>query len=123
MIKWDENQPHAAFQKRRQHVVRPRAAFQEWMVPHVAKPLDSLADVATSIVDEYYCRMKIGFDKRLHQLWTKPLCRKQIDYAAKDTYGCHEIWKRIVNINKGMLLAEQKKEEQIGTRSMRRKKY
>lgn len=74
----------------------------EWRVPHSYKNRDSLADVATSVVDQCYSDMKTTFDERYHAYWASwPLSWINIDYAAKDAYACYEIWQRCVNIRKG----------------------
>ncbi|XP_044955538.1 uncharacterized protein LOC123406120 [Hordeum vulgare subsp. vulgare] len=69
---------------------------KEWRVPETTKELDSLADVACMLIDDYYKDMKEKITDEEHRCWgSLPLSKRHIGYAAKDAYTTYEIWNRI----------------------------
>src|SRR4051812_21167646 len=67
---------------------------EDWVVPHSAKSLDSLAGVVGRLVDSSL-KLNNDFNKDYHGRWAEPLCEEQIVYACKDAYACYAIWNRV----------------------------
>ncbi|XBJ01876.1 hypothetical protein VPH35_021410 [Triticum aestivum] len=69
---------------------------KEWRVSEATKELDSLADVAGLLIDDYNNNMKKKITNEEHRRGaTLPLTMKHIEYAAKDAYAVYKIWNRI----------------------------
>lgn len=81
----------------------------KWVGPCEYKNLDSLADVAGLIIDDYYVCKKNGFDRKLHQGWADRVCMDRIQYAYRDTYACYDIWMHITLIWEGLIEANERK--------------
>lgn len=93
--------------------------------PHITKPHDLLADIATVMVDEYCYSAKGGFSRAQHKFWVDvPLSWLHVDYVARDAYAAYEIWKHIMNFKIGLRLEEDiaKQKEQKGLRRSTRKR-
>ncbi|XP_073358069.1 uncharacterized protein [Aegilops tauschii subsp. strangulata] len=85
---------------------------KEWRVPKATKELDSLADVAGMLINDYYNNMKKKISNKEHSRWaTLPLTMRHIEYAAKDTYTAHEIWNHVTLTQDGLRRAKLEKEE------------
>ncbi|XP_073363240.1 uncharacterized protein [Aegilops tauschii subsp. strangulata] len=84
----------------------------EWRVPEATKELDSLADIAGMLVDDYYNDMKKKITNEEHKRWDSlPLSMSHIKYAAKDMYTAYKIWNRITLTQDGLRHAKLEKEE------------
>ncbi|KAE8815557.1 hypothetical protein D1007_07024 [Hordeum vulgare] len=69
---------------------------KEWRVPGSTKYMDSLGDVSSMLIDDYYMSMKQKLTNTNHKRWAcMPLFLKHVQYAAKDAYAVYEIWSRI----------------------------
>ena len=75
---------------------------EDWVVPRSANALDSLADVAGSVVDSSFLKLKDDFKKDYHGRWAEPLCEEKIVYACKDAYACYAIWNHVNFILQGI---------------------
>ena len=86
----------------------------KWRVPYSKKEYDSLADVASSVIHEFYKNMKKNINKEEdHKLWgISPLPDYLIEYAAIDAYATYESWKRIENIREGLECAKAREDEE-----------
>ncbi|XP_073363243.1 uncharacterized protein [Aegilops tauschii subsp. strangulata] len=85
---------------------------KEWRVPEATKELDSLADVAGMLIDDYYNNMKKKITDEEHRRWaTLPLTIRHIEYVAKDAYKAYEIWNRITLTQDRFRRAKLEKEE------------
>ena len=60
-------------------------------MPKGTKDLDSLGDVSSTIIDDYYADMKTKMTNQEHNQRADILTKKHIEYAAKDTYTVFEI--------------------------------
>ncbi|XBI71625.1 hypothetical protein VPH35_065796 [Triticum aestivum] len=69
---------------------------KEWRVPEATKELDSLGDVSSMLIDDYYNNMKKKITDDEHRRWaSQPLSKRHIEYAAKDAYKTYKIWNHI----------------------------
>ncbi|KAI4997593.1 hypothetical protein ZWY2020_052935 [Hordeum vulgare] len=60
---------------------------KEWRVPEATMDLDSLADVASMLVNDYYNDMKEKIaDQEHRRQGSLPLSKRHIKYVAKETY-------------------------------------
>ena len=69
---------------------------------------NSLADLASAIIDPYYMKMKDESkkDKDIwHSVWHQRLDEEHVKYAAKDAYTSYEMYRRIVDMRKCLLPA------------------
>ena len=81
-------------------------------MPDATKPLDSLGDVSSVLIDDYYDNMKKKIAEDEHGRWaTLPLSMRHIEYAVKDAYTAYEIWNRITLTQDGLRRAKLEKEE------------
>ncbi|KAE8799903.1 hypothetical protein D1007_24650 [Hordeum vulgare] len=72
-------------------------------VPKATKDLDSLADVAGMLVNDYYKDMKKKITNEEHKRWgSLPLSKRHIEYTTKDTYTAYEIWNHITLTQDGL---------------------
>jgi ribonuclease D len=63
---------------------------------------DSLADYAAAIIDSQYKSIMKKLTHEEHKLWKQvPLSMKHILYASIDAYATYEVYRRIVNFEKG----------------------
>ncbi|XP_073353691.1 uncharacterized protein [Aegilops tauschii subsp. strangulata] len=86
--------------------------LKEWRVPEATKELDSLADVADMLIDDYYNNMKKNITNEEHVHWfSLPLSMRHIEYATKDAYAAYEIWNRITLTQDRLRCAKLEKEE------------
>ncbi|KAI5006613.1 hypothetical protein ZWY2020_033856 [Hordeum vulgare] len=85
---------------------------KEWRVPEATKGLESLADIAGMLFDDYYNDMKKKFTNEEHTCWgSLPLSKRNIEYTAKDTYTAYEISNRITLTQDGLHCAKLEKQE------------
>ena len=76
-----------------------------WRVPdqQKIKDKDSLVDYAGSIIHHRYKTMKNSFMEEDHHVWaTAPLSLKHIYYASMDGYATYEVYRRLINFQKGL---------------------
>ena len=85
----------------------------EWRDPYNKKKYDSLADVASRVIDNHYMDMKNKINRQEdHTLWGFcPLPDKLIKYAAIDAFASYDSWKRIDDIVMGLQRAKEEKEK------------
>ncbi|XP_073361721.1 uncharacterized protein [Aegilops tauschii subsp. strangulata] len=89
---------------------------KEWRVLEATKELDSLADVAGMLIDDYDNNMKKKITNEEHARWASlPLSMRHFEYAAKDAYAAYEIWNRITFTQDGLRHAKLEKEEPPGS--------
>ncbi|KAE8821738.1 hypothetical protein D1007_00146 [Hordeum vulgare] len=85
---------------------------KEWRVPEATKGLESLADIAGMLFNDYYNDMKKKFTNEEHTRWgSLPLSKRYIEYTAKDTYTTYEISNRITLTQDGLHCAKLEKQE------------
>ncbi|XBH84864.1 hypothetical protein VPH35_072934 [Triticum aestivum] len=85
---------------------------KEWRVPEATKELDSLGDVSSMLIDDYYNNMKKKITDDEHKHWaTLPLSMRHIEYTAKDAYAAYEIRNRITLTQDSLRHAKLEKEE------------
>ncbi|KAE8817243.1 hypothetical protein D1007_05134 [Hordeum vulgare] len=86
---------------------QPVLLFQ---LPERTNYFDSLGDVSTILIDDYYIDMKYKLTDEDHtRSKRKPLSKKHISYAAKHAYAAHEIWSRITRTQDGLRHAKMEK--------------
>ena len=72
---------------------------------------NSLVNLASSIIDPYYMKMKDESKKdknAWHSVWHERLDEQPVKYAAKDAYTSYEMYRRIVDMRKCLVLALDK---------------
>ena len=75
-----------------------------WRVPDpvTIKPKYGLADYAGSIIHHSYNKMKDVLTEDDHHIWAEaPLPLKNIYYASRDAYATYDVYRRLVNFQKG----------------------
>jgi len=75
-----------------------------WRVPDpvTIKPKYGLADYAGSIIHHSYNKMKDAITEDDHHIWAEaPLPLKNIYYASMDAYATYDVYRRLVNFQKG----------------------
>ena len=75
-----------------------------WRVPDpvTIKPKYGLADYAGSIIHHSYNKMKDALTEDDHHIWAEaPLPLKNIYYASMDAYATYDVYRRLVNFQKG----------------------
>ena len=75
-----------------------------WRVPDpmTIKAKSALADYAGSIIHHSYNKMKDAITKDDHHIWAEaPLPLKNIYYASMDAYATYDVYRRLVNFQKG----------------------
>ena len=75
-----------------------------WRVPDpvTIKPKYGLADYAGSIIHHSYNKMKDAITEDDHHIWAEaPLPLKNIYYASRDAYATYDVYRRLVNFQKG----------------------
>ncbi|XP_020171556.2 uncharacterized protein [Aegilops tauschii subsp. strangulata] len=75
-----------------------------WRVPDpvTIKPKYGLADYAGSIMHHSYNKMKDTLKEDDHHIWAEaPLPLKNIYYASMDAYATYDVYRRLVNFQKG----------------------
>ena len=86
-------------------VVRNFVDIQNWWrVPDLVtiKPKYGLADYAGSIIHHSYNKMKDVLTEDDHHIWAEaPLPLKNIYYASMDAYATYDVYRRLVNFQKG----------------------
>ena len=61
-----------------------------------------MADYAASIIDTSYKYMKKNFTHTDHKPWAQvPLSDKHVQYASIDAYATYEVYRRLLNFEKG----------------------
>ena len=85
----------------------------EWRDPYNKKEFESLADVASRMIDIHYHDMKKKINRKEdHTLWGFcPLPEKLIKYAAIDAFATYESWRIIYDVIMGLDRAKRDKEE------------
>ena len=69
---------------------------------------NSLVDLASTIIDLYYMKMKNESKKNKnawHSLWHERLDEQHVKYADKDAYTSYEMYMRIIDMRKCLLHA------------------
>ncbi|KAE8819655.1 hypothetical protein D1007_02304 [Hordeum vulgare] len=88
---------------------------KEWKVPRSTKHMDSLGDISSMLIDDYYMSMKQKLTNEDHKRWAcMPLSMKHVQYGAKDTYAAYEIWSRITVTQDGLRCAMLEKSKKHG---------
>ncbi|KAE8817526.1 hypothetical protein D1007_04618 [Hordeum vulgare] len=88
---------------------------KQWRVPRSTKYLDSLGDVSSMLIDDYYMSMKQKLTNEDHKRWAcMPLSMKRVHYATKDAYAAYEIWSRITVTQDGLHCAMLEKTKKHG---------
>ncbi|KAE8817527.1 putative exonuclease mut-7-like protein [Hordeum vulgare] len=88
---------------------------KQWRVPESTKYLDSLGDVSSMLIDDYYMSMKQKLKNKDHKRWAcMPLSMKHVQYAGKDAYTAYEIWSRITVTQDGLRCAMLEKSKKRG---------
>ncbi|VAH92807.1 unnamed protein product [Triticum turgidum subsp. durum] len=84
----------------------------EWRDPYNKKKFDSLANVASRMIDIHYHDMKKKINRKEdHTLWGfNPLPEKLIEYAAIDAFATYESWRIIYDVIMGLDRAKRDKE-------------
>ena len=70
--------------------------------------LNSLVDLASTIIDPYYMKMKNESNKdrnTWHSVWHERLHEQHVKYAAMDAYTSYEMYRQIVDMRKCLLPA------------------
>ncbi|KAE8798643.1 hypothetical protein D1007_26131 [Hordeum vulgare] len=88
---------------------------KEWRVPESTKHMDSLGDVSSMLIDDYYMSMKRKLTNEDHKHWVcMPLSMKHVQYATKDAYAAYEIWSGITVTQDGLRCAMLEKSKKCG---------
>ncbi|KAE8796541.1 putative exonuclease mut-7-like protein [Hordeum vulgare] len=88
---------------------------KEWRVPGSTKHMDSLGDVSSMLIDDYYMSMKQKLTNEDHKRWAcMPLSMKHVQYAAKDAYAAYDIWSRITVTQDGLCCTMLEKSKKRG---------
>ncbi|KAI5011858.1 hypothetical protein ZWY2020_023992 [Hordeum vulgare] len=88
---------------------------KQWRVPRSTKYFDSLVDVSSMLIDDYYMSMKHKLTNEDHKRWAcMPLSMKRVHYATKDAYAVYEIWSRITVTHDGLHCAMLEKFKKHG---------
>ena len=75
-----------------------------WRVPDpvMIKLKYGLADYAGSIIHHSYNKMKDAITEDDHHIWAEaPLPLKNIYYASRDAFTIYDVYRRLVNFQKG----------------------
>ncbi|XP_073362214.1 uncharacterized protein [Aegilops tauschii subsp. strangulata] len=75
-----------------------------WRVPDpvTIKPKYGLADYTHSIIHHSYNKMQDALTEDDHHIWAEaPLPLKNIYYASMDAYATYDVYRRLVNFQKG----------------------
>ncbi|KAE8809719.1 hypothetical protein D1007_13608 [Hordeum vulgare] len=70
----------------------------------------SLVDLVVAIIDPSYIYMKVEFNKIKpvwHKAWVKILDEHHLKHATKDMHTCYEMYRRIVDMRKCLLLEDE----------------
>ncbi|KAI5011856.1 hypothetical protein ZWY2020_023990 [Hordeum vulgare] len=87
---------------------------KQWRVPESTKYLDSLGDVSSMLIDDYYMSMKQKLKNEDHKRWAcMPLSMKHVQ-DGKDAYTAYEIWSRITVTQDGLRCAMLEKSKKRG---------
>ncbi|KAE8793400.1 hypothetical protein D1007_31984 [Hordeum vulgare] len=77
--------------------------------------MDSLGDVSSMLIDDYYMSMKQKLTNVDHKRWEcMPLSMNHVEYAAKDAYAMHEIWSHIIFTQEGLCRGKLEKSKGPG---------
>lgn len=77
---------------------------KRWKPADSINPKDLLVDYAVAIIDSQYKSIKEKLTQDKHKPWEEvPLSMKHIRYASIDMYATYEVYRCIVNFDKGQL--------------------
>ena len=75
---------------------------KRWKPADSINTKDLLANYVAAIIDSQYKSIKEKLTQDEHKLWEEvPLSMKHIRYASIDAYVIYEVYRRIVNFDKG----------------------